>query len=108
MKEGLIKVLMSSIKCGACGQHYEVGNIDVLGHREELWFLKALCSSCHTQCLVAAVAKEDKVPEVVTDLTEAELGKSVAAGVVGADDVLDMHGFLKNFGGDFSRLFGQE
>ena len=108
MKEGLIKVLMSSIKCGACGQHYEVGNIDVLGHREELWFLKALCSSCHTHCLVAAIVKEDKMPEVVTDLTEAELDKFVDMGVVDTDDVLDMHSFLKNFDGEFSRLFGQE
>ena len=108
MKEGLIKILMASIKCGACGQQYDVCDIDVLGHREELWFLRALCSSCHTKCLVAAIVKEDKAPEIITDLTEAELDKFVDMGVIGKDDILDMHSYLKNFDGDFSRLFGQE
>ena len=108
MEERLIKRLMTSIKCSSCGQHYEVYNIDVLGHSEDLWFLRVLCASCHTQCLVAAIVKEDKVTEVITDLTEAELDKFVGVDMVGANDVLDMHDFLKNFDGGFSRLFGQE
>ena len=107
MEERLIKRLMASIKCGSCGQHYDTYNIDVLGHNEDLWFLRVLCSSCHTQCLVAAIIKEDKAPEVVTDLTEAELGKFAAVDVVGTDDMLNMHNLLKDFNGDFSRLFGQ-
>ena len=107
MKEKLIKKLMTSIKCSTCAQHYEVYNIDVLGHSEDLWFLKVICSSCHTQCLVAAIVKEDKVTEVITDLNEAELEKFVGVALVGVNDVLDMHDFLKNFDGDFSRLFGQ-
>jgi hypothetical protein len=98
---------MTSIKCDYCGQNYEVYNVDVLGHREDLWFLRALCSSCHTQCLVAAVIKEDKRSEVVTDLVKAEPDKFNDADVVGKDDVLNMHSFLKNFDGDFSQLFRQ-
>ena len=105
MKERLIKRLVTSIKCESCGQHYEIYNIDVLGHNEDMWFLSVLCSSCHTQSLMAAIVKEEKVPEVVTDLTEAELNKFIDVDVVGADDVLYMHNFLKTFDGDFSRLF---
>lgn len=105
MEDGLIKKLIASIKCGSCGQHYEEGNIDVIEHREELWFLRVLCSSCHVKCLVAAIIREDKKAEVITDLTEAELdGFMGAAGVMG-DDILDMHNFLKDFDGDFPRLF---
>jgi len=106
MEERLLKRLMTSIKCSFCGQQYEAANIEVLEHSEELWFLRVLCSVCHTQCLVAAVIREDKMPEVVTDLTEAEQDKFAAVDVVRADDLLNIHNFLKDFDGDFSRLFG--
>ena len=108
VEESLIKKLMASMKCGVCGQRYEADNISVLAHQDDLWFIGALCSACNTQCLVAAIVKEDKVTEVITDLTEAELDKFVGVDMVRANDVLDMHDFLKNFDGGFSRLFGQE
>lgn len=104
MEERMIKKLMTSMKCESCGKHYEVYNIDVLDHREDLWFLRVLCSTCHIRSLVAAVVKESGVNEVVTDLKEAELGK-FRDSVVEADDLLGMHHFLKDFDGDFSRLF---
>jgi len=108
VEEGLIKRLMASIKCGVCGQRYEVDNINVLGHHEDLWFLSALCPACHARCLVAAVIREGRVPEVTTDLTEAELDRFKNMSRVTTDDVLDMHNLLKGFDGDFSRLFSQE
>ena len=108
MKEIFIKRLMASMKCGVCGQHYEVDNVRVLGHHEDLWFLRAVCSACHTQCLVAAVIKEGEAPEVITDLAETELDKFRNVGAVTADEVLDMHNFLKDFDGDFSQLFSHK
>ena len=107
MEEGLIKRLIASIKCGVCGQHYKVDNVNVLGHQEDFWFLATICSACHTWCLVATVIREGKVPELITDLTEAELDSFRNAGELTADEVLDMHNFLKDFGGDFSQLFSQ-
>jgi hypothetical protein len=103
MEERLIKRLMASMKCESCGQHYEVYNIDVLGHREDLWFLRVHCSACHTQCLVAAIVKESRMSEVVTDLSEIELDK-FKDNVIEIDDVLNMHNFLKDFDGNFSQL----
>ncbi len=108
MEENLIKRLMASIKCSVCGQCYEVDNIDVLGHREDLWFLRAVCSACRAQCLVAAVVKGGKVPEVSTDLTEAELDRFKNVGILTADDALDMHNFLEDFDGNFFQLFSQK
>jgi len=108
MEEGLIKRLLASVKCGVCGQCYEVDNINILSHNQDLWFLSAICSACHTRCLIAAIVKEGKAPEVITDLTEAELGRFKKAGKLTADDVLEMHNFLKNFDGDFSRLFSRK
>jgi len=108
MEEKLIKRLMATMKCDSCGQHYEAYNIDVLGHREDLWFLSVSCLACQTQSLVAAVIKEGKAPKVTTDLTEAELDKFKEMDKLTADEVLDMHSFLKGFDGDFSRLFSQK
>jgi len=56
---------------------------------------------------VAAVVKEDRAPKVITDLTRAELDRFKNMGVVTADEVLEIHNFLKDFNGDFSRLFSR-
>ena len=108
MEEKLIKRFMTSIKCSVCGQRYEVDNVKVLGRQEDLWFLSVSCSSCQTKCLVAAVIKEDKAPKVTTDLTAAELVKFKKMSKPTANEVLDMHSFLKDFDGDFARLFNQK
>ena len=107
MEENLIKRLISSIKCGSCGQHYEEDHIDIIEHSDELWFIRVFCSSCRVKSLVAAIIREDEKAEVITDLTEEELDKFRRVDGVGADDMLDMHNFLKEFKGDFPRLFRQ-
>ena len=107
MRENLVKKLMTSTKCTVCGCYYKVGDVSVLGHEDDLWFLTVSCSACDTQYLVAAIVKVDSVPEVVTDLTEAEMGRFESFRVVNADDVLNMHDFLSSFEGDFARLFEQ-
>ena len=107
MEENIIKEVMTSMKCGVCGQHYEVDNIEVLGYEENLWFLKVLCVACHTQYLAAVVIKEGGAPEIITDLTEAELDKFRNMDRPTTDEVLDMHNFLKDFNGDFAHLFSQ-
>ena len=108
MEKDLIKKIMASMKCGVCGQHYMVDNIKVLGHHEDLWFLRAFCLACNTQFLVAAVIREGKAPEIITDLTKAELHKFNNIDVPTTDDMLDMHNFLKEFDGDFSQTFNQQ
>ena len=105
VNDSVIKRLMSSVKCAVCGQHYEEGEIKILGHQEDFWVLGLSCSACHTGCLAAAVIKENRAPGVITDLTEAELEKFRKTDELAADEMLDMHNFLKDFDGDFARLF---
>lgn len=105
VEESMVKKLAAFIKCDVCGQRYAADSVGILGHCDDLWYLKALCSACHTQSLVAIVIKEDGTPEPVTDLTKAELDKFGDTGVLTADDVLDAHNFLNGFDGDFSQLF---
>lgn len=107
MDEKFIKRLISNMKCAVCGQHYEASNITVLGHKENLWFVNVSCPKCGSQGLVAAAIKEGKAAEVITDLTEAELSKFAGGSPVEADDVLEVHDFLKDFEGDFSALFSK-
>ena len=108
MEESLVKRLVASVQCNVCGQHYEVDNIDILDHEEDLWFLRVSCPTCNTQYLMAAIIKVDKVTEVITDLTEAELDRFSNVVSLTHDETLDMHNFLKGFDGDFSRLFAQK
>ena len=108
MEERLLKKLMSSIKCGSCGQCYESYNIDILGHNDDMWFLRAHCKSCHSHSLVVALIKDDREPEIVTDHTEAELDKFKYKAKFEGDDVLEMHRFLKKFSGDFSSILEQK
>lgn len=105
MDERFVKRLMANMKCGVCGQRYESPNVHILGHRDDLWFVGVHCPSCRSQGLVAAVIKEGKVPEFVSELSEAEQAKFLKSSEVAPDDVLEMHDFLKGFDGDFTRLF---
>jgi len=84
-----------------------VDDINILGHQQDLWFLDTFCPACHTRCLVAAVIRKDKAPELLTDLTEAELNRFKNGNVITVDEVLVMHNFLKSFNGNTSQLFSQ-
>lgn len=101
-----MKHLLATIKCSICGQHYEISDVSVLGHQEDLWFVGAFCSGCHTQALVAAVVKENSA--VITDLTEEEFSRLQEGKPVQTEDLLEIHSFLKGFSGDFSRLFSRK
>ena len=107
MKESLIKKLIASIKCGACGQNYGEDNIEIIEHNNDLWFLKVFCPSCQVKCLVAAIIRLGEKSEVITDLTGSALERFHKLEEITEDDLLEMHDFLKGFNGDFSRLFRQ-
>ena len=108
MREAFLKRLFAKVNCGVCGQKYDVSNIKILDQEDGLWVLSVYCSSCGTQGLIAAVVQEGNITEVITDLTEAERERFGDSEVVGVDDVLEMHNFLKEFDGDFTSLFSGE
>jgi len=85
-----------------------MSNIKILDQEDGLWVLSVYCSSCGTQGLIAAVVQEGNITEVITDLTEAERERFDDSEVVGVDDVLEMHNFLKEFNGDFANLFSEK
>ena len=101
-KERLIKKLIAASKCEVCGRNFETENIDILGHENEVWFLKILCSGCKHKSLIAAVVKVNKPDN--TDLLPSEVEKFKHEPAVSTDDMLDMHNYLKDFDGDISHL----
>ena len=105
MEEHIVKKLMTTVKCTNCGQNYEMRDVKILGNHQDLYFLQVSCSSCHSRYLITAVINDRKNPEIVSDLTDTESIKFKDSQVPGADDVLDMHSYLKEFDGDFSGLF---
>ena len=108
MDEGFIKRLVATVRCGVCGEHYDGQNVKVLGHRDALWFLNVFCPACGSQGLLAAAIKEGELLWPITDLSETEQARFRNLGPVSADELLDIHGFLKEFDGDVSRLFSKE
>ena len=108
MQEAFLRRLFAKVSCGICGQKYDTANIRILDQEDGLWVLSVHCSSCGTQGLIAAVVQEGNISEVSTELTEAEYTRFTSSGAVGMDDVIEMHGFLKEFDGDFSGLFSEE
>lgn len=108
MREAFLKKLISKVDCSVCGQKYQMSNIKVLDQEDGVWFLSVVCSSCGTKGLIAAVVQDGSIAQVITDLTEDEFGRFEGGEIVGVDDVLDVHDFLKEFDGDFSRLFSEE
>ena len=105
MDDKFIKKLISNMKCTVCGRPYEAGRVNVLGHKEDLWFLSVSCAACSSRGLVAGVVKEGKASRIATDLTKAELDGLATSPPVSTDDVLEIYSFLKEFSGDFSCLF---
>ena len=105
MEERIVKKLMTSVKCTSCGQKYEMRDVKILGNHEDLYFLQVTCSSCHNRYMLTAVINDKNSPAIVSDLTDEEFTKFKDASAPNTNDILDMHAYLKDFDGDFCRLF---
>jgi len=104
MNESIVNTLIAHIKCGVCNSVYNTFNIKILGHEDEMWFIRAICPECKTKALVAAVIREKDI-ESITDLTEVEYEKFKDMEPVRPDDVLDIQQFLSTFTGNVSEMF---
>jgi hypothetical protein len=112
--EEQIKELMTTVACAVCGANYQQDSVEVLGHRDTIWFLKVSCASCSTSGLVAAMVKsagapmEQETAPQEDETAAAALDQPRRAGPVTRADVAGMRSFLKSFNGDFEALFRDE
>jgi hypothetical protein len=110
-------VLNRMERCGVCHHVFEPDDIRVISRRPDMWMMVIECDECHSRNFVAAVLNDGDPSEAqlaLRRLSEGsdreELGPDPIESLtppVNADDVLDVHEFLRDFDGDFRRLFAR-
>ena len=103
-KRELVKHVIASIPCTVCEHCYEPDNVRIVEHKGEMWIMAVTCDNCGTQGLVFAVIQEVESPEIVSELTPQERIRFRDMPQIDADDLLDVHEFLRDFDGDFVGL----
>ena len=109
-------VLNRMERCTVCHHTFAPEDIHVLSRRADMWMMVVECTECHARNFVAAVLGDGDPDEAQLALRRLSQGygedemEAPAAEVerqpaVSVDDVVDMHEFLRDFDGDFQRLF---
>ncbi len=104
MSEQTVRHMIASISCNSCGNHYGPRSVEVLGHRDTIWFVRVICASCHLTVYIIAIIRDER-PQIYTDLTEDDLTRFRDMEPVNDDDLMNVRDFLKDFSGDFQDLF---
>lgn len=131
-QERIIRRLFTEQQCHYCGRPYEPERMLVLARRTEVWMVMISCVDCEQKdTYVIKFPPQMQGRSSVTSyrLSRPSVSKAFTpstplpqepqqnfpevpetprlSGPVNADDVLDMYLFLKNFNGDFQRLFAE-
>ena len=106
-KHALLKHLLTSIPCAVCEHPYRPADVEIVDHRDEIWIVAVKCSHCGTTGVVFALIREEG-PDRVSDLLPEEWARFRQMPQISADELLDVHEFLKDFDGDFISLFEDE
>ena len=93
---GWLDGIFGTVRCANCGAAYERSDVNVVGNRDEYWFLRCVCHTCGTQGVGVVWTRELVIqPETVDD----------GGTALGVDDVLSAHEVLRDYGGDVHGLF---
>lgn len=119
--EGQIKeiVLRRMNRCVVCHREFSTEDIHVLSRKSDIWTMLVECDDCHARNFVAAVLNDGDPQEaqlalrrLTEDAIESieeepayELEGPITGERISAGDVVDIHQYLKEFDGDFIRLF---
>ena len=107
--EGWLTSELASFACAACGQPYGEAHIRLIAQREELFFVDLSCARCGSQAVaIVTIQVEGESPLIeagrLVRSGSAGDGEAETAPAITVDDVLDMHAFLSELGGDVRRL----
>ena len=99
----IVEQIKKKVKCQKCHTGFSNKNIQVIGtHFNEALFHFS-CPKCNSQMLINVVSGRDEKSFIHHPNTNSlSLKKKISH-----DDVLDIHNFLKNFKGDFTRYFNK-
>ena len=79
-----------------------------MGKYEAVWIVGVDCDGCRQPDMFVVSMRKDSSYERVTDLTDEEHEKFLAARSVEAQDVDRIRAFLRDFKGDFGSIFGSD
>lgn len=90
-RRSIVRQVVQTIRCGACGARYRDENLTVVENSEGVWMLMAVCPGCDTQAMVMVVFRDS-------------LHEEDAEPAIDSDDVLDFHRLMAEHEGDVRSL----
>ena len=108
-EERLVKRVIARFRCSHCNRQHNAENVDVMGTYEDgVWIIGVECDGCQRPGMFVVTMRKDSSLDLVTDLTDEEQERFLSARSVDCKDVEGIRSFLKDFRGDFSRMFGRD
>jgi hypothetical protein len=95
---GWLDGIFGSVRCANCGAAYDRTDVNVVGNRDEYWFLRCVCHTCGTQGVGVVIVREVEVKTSEERSAPGEIPLAV-------DDVLSAHELLRDYAGDVHGLF---
>lgn len=119
-RDDLVEIAAQT-RCAVCKTPYGRHGVHVLGRRSGAWIIAVTCPHCGAEGLMVAAIDRvgsgdivrldkgtDSKAKIMYDVTYDEWLAFQKKPPISHDDVLDIHLFLKDFDGDFQRLFQAE
>lgn len=105
----LIKNVQTMMRCPSCGAHYSESHIHFLGQLDMAALIQLDCESCGLPVMativVSGAGAKGETPKLLSDVSKEDLKGKHAKEPVTSDHVVDAHQFLKEFDGNFEKLF---
>jgi len=101
----LLEAIRHTLKCPLCARLYEQEEIKFLGTFNAACLLEMNCQDCGL-AVMATVLINNKITTNKPNINFKEKTEDKSDNnIVTTDDIINMHKFLKNFDGDFKKVF---
>jgi hypothetical protein len=113
-------------RCTVCHRRFVEDDVEVVSRKSDVWLMIVQCKDCHSRSF-AAVVGDTSAPidteslfgfrsdgsieitfEADGEFFDVHQHDETPEDPVTVDDLLEMHGFLESFDGDFKSLFADE
>lgn len=105
-EERLLRRVIARFRCEHCHRQHAMANVSVMGKYDSVWIVGVDCDGCQRPGMFVVSIRKDSSLDVVTDLTDDEQERFLAARSVDVKDVDAIREFLRDFKGDFGSIFG--
>lgn len=100
----LLKNLQKIMKCPSCGAIYKIEEIQFLGQVDGIFLLQMSCTKCHLLSWMNFMINKDRGKNKYSFSELKSLNDDMAIKEsISPDEILDFHGFLESFDGNFKK-----